>query len=65
MYIFDEDSANDVYQENKVYNSWLQEQKNRILSAVWSSDKKQQKWNELYPKLALEGLSEEELNQPY
>ena len=65
MYIFDEDSANDVALAERGYNNWLREQKNKVLNSVCSSSKKQKRWNELYPKLALEGLSEEELNRPY
>lgn len=62
--MFDRDTYNQIAAEEKGYELWVKSEKNRILR-MFNTDKKQKEWNELYPKLALEGLTEEELNQPY
>lgn len=43
----DEDNYNLIYRENLVYNNWVREQKNRILSMT-SAVKKQIEWSKLF-----------------
>jgi len=62
--MFDIDTINEINAEEKAYKKWERERKNSILSMT-NAQRKQEEWNELYPKLALEGLTEEELNQPW
>ena len=50
MYIFDADSANEVVRENKAYQVWEKEQKNKILGMV-DSVKKQAAWRQLFPEV--------------
>jgi hypothetical protein len=60
-FIFDEDSANTAYYENKKEQSEIKERHNHILGMT-NSIRKQKAYNQLYPKLAIEGLTEEDLN---
>ena len=64
MSIYDEDYYNNVKAEERQYEAWQIKEKNRIFRLM-DSRKKQQEWNKLYPKIALEGLSQEELTRPY
>lgn len=64
-YIYDEDSANTVVAEEKAYQSWFRSEHNRIMSMMPGARK-----TESYKKLhgmniALDGLTEEQLKQPY
>lgn len=43
----DEDNYNLLYRENQVYNNWVREQKNRILSMT-NAVKKQIEWSKLF-----------------
>lgn len=45
----DIDLINETIAEDKVYQSWVREQKNRILN-MSNTVKKQDMWNKLFPK---------------
>ena len=63
-FIFDEDSANTAVAEERGYQDWMKEQKNFILR-MSSTERKQKAWSDLNPKLAIEGLSKEDLEMPW
>ena len=63
--MFDQDYYNTVAAEEKGYKKWERQERNRILGSNMPSHRKQEKWNELYPRIAIKGLTDEELNQPY
>lgn len=58
----DIDTLNMMAAEERHYKKWEVEERNRILRMA-STKRKQEAWNKLYPKLAVEGLSEEELSK--
>lgn len=62
--IFDEDSAIDVWRENRAYDTYLRKEENRIIH-IHDMFRKIKSWRQLHPKwmdnLAIEGLSKEEL----
>lgn len=62
--MLDIDTYNDIAVEEKGYRKWEREERNRILNMT-NTKRKQVAWNDLFPRLAIEGLSEKELNQPY
>lgn len=62
--MFDRDTYNYIEAEERGYDKWFREQKNRILRMT-NTERKQKEWNKLNPKLAVEGLTEEQLTQPY
>ena len=62
--MFDLDTFNQIHAEEKQYQEWERREKNRIL-AIPNVQRKQEQWDNLYPKLELDGLTEEQLNQPY
>lgn len=46
----DEDNYNYLYKEERGYQAWVREQKNRILSMT-NTVKKQIEWNKLFPTM--------------
>lgn len=53
--IHDENSANDVYAENKQEREEVNEKKNSILR-MSNTKKKQEAWSELFPKLEVSNI---------
>ena len=62
--MFDRDTYNLIKAEEKAYDNWEREEKNRIFR-MNSTLKKQSAWNSLFPKFDYSNLSEEEITQPY
>ena len=73
--IYDEDSANTVHFEEKEQRAAIKSDKRETNKRINAAKKRvrnltniarrQQAWNNLQAELALEGLSEKELNVPY
>lgn len=64
-YIFDEDSANTAVAEERKYQSEFNKEHNRIMSMI-PGERKTRLYRELHGiRLAVEGLTEEELTRPY
>lgn len=51
-YILNEDDANAVKAEERVYQTWVKDEKNRILSMA-DSRRKQEAWRLLFPQVVL------------
>lgn len=62
--MFDIDTYNQINKEESAYKKWEWSERNRILR-MSNPKRKQVAWNKLYPKFALEGLTEEELKIPF
>ena len=56
-------TLNNLRLEDIQVRQWEREEKNRILRSTHSPKRKQAQWNKVFPKLALEGLSEKELSK--
>ena len=56
----DIDTITQINAEERQYQQWLRDERNRILRMT-NPVRKQIEWNRVHPKIALEGLSEEEL----
>lgn len=52
MYGQTEDDCNTIVKEERAYQTWEKEQRNRILNMT-NPVRKQEEWHKLYPKLAL------------
>jgi len=48
--IYEESSANDVVLEERAYQTWVKDEKNRILS-MNDSRRKQEQWRLLFPQV--------------
>lgn len=48
MYPLTEDDANDVVFEDRAYDRWVREEKNRILR-IPNQKRKQEEWRKLFP----------------
>lgn len=48
MQIYDEDSANTVYAEERAYQEWVKDRKKYILN-IRDTAKRQAEWNKLFP----------------
>lgn len=59
----DVDTLIQLRAEDTEVRKWEKSEYNRILRP--ETRNKQNQWNNVFPKLALEGLSEEELSLPY
>lgn len=57
----DQDYYNTVAAEDKRERLEIKAAANKIISSSVSPKRKQQKWNDLFPRFALDGLSEEDL----
>lgn len=62
MYIFDEDSVNTIVAEQRAEEKEIRQRKNEIL-AMTNSQKKARLWKKEIMPLAIEGLSEKDLQQ--
>jgi len=60
----DIDTLHQIKAEDMQVRKWENNERNRILRMA-NPKRKQQEWNKAFPKLAIEGLSEEQLTQPY
>lgn len=60
----DIDTVNLMYKERQQEQKEINEEKNAILK-MSNPKKKQARWNTLFPKLAIDGLSAEELARPF
>lgn len=49
-YAFDEDTSQELHAEERAYNAWVKEKKSYLFT-FQDTKKKQQVWNELFPKL--------------
>ena len=56
----DIDTITQINAEERQYQQWLRDERNRILRMT-NPVRKQIEWNRVHPKIALEELSEEEL----
>ena len=56
----DIDTITQINAEERQYQQWLRDERNRILR-ITNTVRKQIEWNRVHPKIALEELSEEEL----
>ena len=50
--IYDEDSANTVVLEERAYQIWVREEKNRILNMT-DSRRKMEAWRKLFPQVVM------------
>ena len=50
MQVFDEDSVKDIKAEERAYQTWVRDEKNRILSMT-DSRRKQEAWRLLFPQV--------------
>lgn len=51
MRVFDEDSVKDIKAEERQYELWQRDQKNRILKMA-NTQRKQEEWNKIFPPLS-------------
>lgn len=52
MQVFDEDSVRDIKAEERAYQTWVKDEKNRILSMT-DSRRKQEAWRNLFPQVVM------------
>lgn len=50
MQVFDEDSVKDIKAEERAYQTWVKDEKNRILGMT-DSRRKQEQWRNLFPQV--------------
>jgi len=50
MQVIDADSVKDIKAEERAYQTWVKDEKNRILS-MSDTVKKQREWRKLYPQV--------------
>ena len=50
MQVFEPDSVKDIKAEERAYQTWVKDEKNRILS-MSNTVKKQREWRKLYPQV--------------
>lgn len=62
--MFDIDTLHQIKAEDMQVRKWENSERNRILRMT-NPKRKQEEWNKLFPKFAIEGLSEEDLNIPW
>ena len=52
MQVIDADSVKDIKAEERAYQTWVKDEKNRILS-MSDTVKKQREWRKLYPQVVM------------